>query len=93
MDIALDAGASLIGINNRNLDDFTIDLSVTERLVNLVPPDVILVAESGIHSSEDARRMIDAGVHALLIGTHFMEQKSPGKALSDLLEEMQECFS
>jgi indole-3-glycerol phosphate synthase len=65
---ALNAGASLIGINNRNLKTFEVSLDVTARLAALVPEDVILVAESGIASTADVRRMGMLGAHAVLVG-------------------------
>ncbi len=66
--VALDAGARVVGVNNRDLRTFTEDLGVTERLAALVPPEVTLVAESAIRAAADARRMLDAGAHALLVG-------------------------
>jgi indole-3-glycerol phosphate synthase len=68
VEAALEAGASVIGINNRDLRDFHEDLGTFERLARLVPPEVTLVAESAIRTAEDARRMADAGAHALLVG-------------------------
>lgn len=65
---ALALGAPLIGVNNRDLRTFTVDLATTERLARLVPPDVTLVAESGIFSAADVRRMARAGAHAVLVG-------------------------
>ena len=65
---ALDAGARVIGVNNRNLRTFEEDLGTTERLAGLVTSEATLVAESAIRSTADAARMADAGAHALLIG-------------------------
>jgi indole-3-glycerol phosphate synthase len=65
---AVDAGARVLGINNRDLRAFDEDLGTFERLAPLAPPEVTLVAESAIHSAEDARRMAEAGAHAILIG-------------------------
>lgn len=65
---ALTLGASLIGVNNRDLRTFTVALATTERLARLVPPDVALVAESGIFSADDVRRMGAVGAHAVLVG-------------------------
>ncbi len=65
---ALDAGATVIGVNNRDLRDFREDLGTFERLAALAPPEITLVAESAIHTAEDARRMAAAGAHALLVG-------------------------
>lgn len=65
---ALAAGAGLIGINNRDLQRLTTDLSVTERLAPRVPSGATLVSESGIRSAEDVARVRDAGAHAVLVG-------------------------
>ena len=66
--VALDCGAQVIGVNNRDLRTFVEDLGVTERLAALVPADVTLVAESSIKVAADAERMAAAGAHALLVG-------------------------
>lgn len=65
---ALKIGATLIGVNNRDLKTFTVDLNTTARLAQLVPPNVTLVAESGIASGEDVKRMGEFGAHAVLVG-------------------------
>lgn len=64
----LAVGASLIGINNRNLKTLAVDLGVTERLAALAPPDTTIVGESGISSIKDVERMANAGVNAILVG-------------------------
>ena len=69
---ALSAGADLIGINNRNLHTFEVSLSVTEKLAPLAPPSALLVAESGIKTPEDVKRLKAAGVRAILIGETLM---------------------
>jgi indole-3-glycerol phosphate synthase len=74
LDRAVAAGASLVGVNNRNLRTLTVDLSVTERLGPLAPPGTILVGESGITSPADARRMAAAGAHALLVGEALVRE-------------------
>ena len=66
--VALDCGARVIGVNNRDLRTFVEDLGVTERVARLVPSDVTLVAESAIRVAADAQRMAAAGAHALLVG-------------------------
>lgn len=68
LDAAVDVNASIIGINNRNLKTFDVDLGVTEELVEQVPPGVIIVSESGIRTREDSERVRDAGVDAILVG-------------------------
>ena len=70
---ALDVGADLVGINNRDLGALEVDLETVERLAPAVPEDVTLVAESGIATAADVRRMRAAGADALLIGTAIMD--------------------
>jgi indole-3-glycerol phosphate synthase len=82
---ALAAGATLVGVNNRDLSTFVTSLETTERLAPLVPPDVLLVAESGVHSSADVRRMVSAGARAVLVGEAFMAAPDPGAALAEFL--------
>lgn len=69
---ALDTEARIIGVNNRNLKTFTVDLGTTEALAEEVPDDVILVAESGIKTPADAERLAEAGADALLVGETLM---------------------
>jgi len=68
LDRALKIGASLIGVNNRNLHTFEVDLETTALLAQRTPPDVLLVAESGISSADDVRHMGELGAHAVLVG-------------------------
>jgi len=82
---ALAAGATLVGVNNRDLATFAVSLETTERLAALAPPGSLLVAESGIHSAGDVRRMVAAGAHAVLIGEAFMAAPDPGAALAEFL--------
>ncbi|HEX2621430.1 MAG TPA: indole-3-glycerol phosphate synthase TrpC [Phototrophicaceae bacterium] len=65
---ALKIGASLIGVNNRNLKTFDVDLEITTRIARLVPENVTLVAESGISTTADVQRMGQSGAHAVLVG-------------------------
>jgi indole-3-glycerol phosphate synthase len=69
---ALAAGATLLGINNRDLHTFDVDLAVTERLRRLVPPELTVVGESGVHSAADVARLRAAGVQAILVGEALM---------------------
>ena len=87
LDMALHANAPIIGINNRNLNDFSEHLSTTERLTKHIPAGKVVVAESGIHTSEDAARMKRAGVDALLIGEAFMRAGDIPSAVASLREK------
>lgn len=72
LDRALEMGAKIIGINNRNLATFDVDLSVTEELCKQVSDDVVLVSESGIKTAEDVARLQGCGVDAILVGEALM---------------------
>jgi indole-3-glycerol phosphate synthase len=85
LDRALDAGARILGVNNRNLATFTVDLATTEHLAEEVPEDVLLVSESGIREPADARRVYDAGANALLVGEALMRSGDPVAAIRGLL--------
>jgi indole-3-glycerol phosphate synthase len=83
--VALDAGAEIVGINNRDLRSFRTDLEVTERLARLVPGDKIVVSESGISRREDVVRVGNAGAHAVLVGEALVTAQDPGAKLRELL--------
>ena len=85
LDEALAARAQLIGVNHRNLRTFEIDMTLTERIAKRVPANTVLVAESGIKTAADVRRLGDAGAHAVLVGEQLMRAPSPGEALKELL--------
>jgi len=82
---ALEAGARAVGVNHRNLRDFSVDLGLTERLRKLVPNPVVLVAESGIHGPDDARRMREAGADAILVGELLMRSGDPAAQIRELI--------
>lgn len=84
-EIALRIGATLFGVNHRDLKSFSIDMSLTAAIAPRVPPGTILVGESGIRTAADIRELGQAGVHAVLIGEHLMRAPSPGQALRELL--------
>jgi indole-3-glycerol phosphate synthase len=84
---ALDAGCDLIGVNNRNLRTFEVDLGTAFRLVEKIPASCVRVAESGIQSGADIARLRSAGYEAFLIGESLMKAKRPGEALTKLMEE------
>ena len=81
---ALAAGAEIIGVNNRDLRTFEIDLSTTERLAPLVPAGRIVVAESGIFSRDDIRRLAACGVQAVLIGEALVTEPDPRAKIQEL---------
>ena len=81
---AVEAGAQVIGINHRDLKTFSVDLGLTERLRKLVPTEVVLVAESGIHTAADARRMREAGADAILVGEALMRAGDPAAQIREL---------
>ncbi|UFN50813.1 indole-3-glycerol phosphate synthase TrpC [Roseomonas sp. OT10] len=85
---ALALETRLIGINNRNLKTLRTDIGTTERLAPMVPADRIPVAESGIRTPEDVRRMSRAGAHCLLVGEHLLRQPDPGEAARSLIEAL-----
>ncbi|WP_052401667.1 indole-3-glycerol phosphate synthase TrpC [Muricoccus aerilatus] len=82
---ALGLETRLIGVNNRDLRSLKTDISVTERLAPLVPADRIPVAESGIRTPADVRRMAAAGARCLLVGEHLLRQPDPGAAARELV--------
>lgn len=82
---ALDSGAAMIGVNNRDLRTFEVSLDVALKLARQIPRDILTVAESGIRNSEDVQRLSDAGYRGFLVGEHLMRAQSPGAALKDLL--------
>lgn len=81
---ALDAGARIIGVNNRNLKDFTVDIKICTRLRSLVPKDILFVGESGIKTSEDIENLRKAEVNGVLIGETLMRSDDKKQALAEL---------
>lgn len=78
---AIASGASIIGVNNRNLHTFVVDLEVSLRLAEKIPAGILKVAESGIHGATDVRRLRAAGFQAFLVGEHLMKSGDPAQAL------------
>lgn len=85
LDTALDTGARIIGINNRDLNTFETRLETTFRMAARVPGDRILVSESGIFTREDVLRLMEAGVNAILVGESLMRAADPGEKIRELL--------
>ena len=81
----LDAGATLVGVNNRDLRTMTTDLDHVLRLRERVPEDVVLVAESGIRTRADVERLEAAGIGAMLVGESLLKAADPGRAAAELL--------
>jgi len=84
---ALRAGASIVGVNNRNLRTLAVNTDVSRRAVELIPDDVIAVAESGLQNSAELMDLAAAGYDAFLIGERFMASDDPGQALAGLLRD------
>lgn len=82
---AVDAGAELIGVNNRDLRDFSVDVERTFRLLERMPDGATVVSESGVSEPEQLLRLSEAGVHAVLIGETLMRASDPEHALGQLL--------
>jgi indole-3-glycerol phosphate synthase len=83
--IAVDAGARIIGVNNRNLRTLEVDLHASETLIERMPPGVVAVSESGLKTASDLVRLGQLGYRAFLVGEHFMTAPDPGAALARLL--------
>ena len=84
---ALDAGAEIVGVNNRNLRTLEVDVRASEEVIARTPPHVIAVSESGLKSASDLRRLREIGYRGFLIGERFMTDPDPGGALARLLAE------
>jgi indole-3-glycerol phosphate synthase len=81
---ALAAGATLLGINNRNLHTFETDLAVTEELLPLVPPEAMVISESGVKSQDDVRRLVARGARGVLVGESLMRSGDKNEAVRAL---------
>lgn len=85
LQIALDSGADIIGINHRNLHDFSMDMNLVEKLMPIIPNGKIVVAESGINSYEDVKRMKSLGVNAVLVGESIMRAENIDLKIKELM--------
>ena len=81
---AIACGARIIGVNNRNLKDFSVDMDNAKRLRELVPPEIIFVSESGVQSADDVRRVRELGADAVLIGEVLMRAADKKSKLDEL---------
>lgn len=82
--MAIHAGARIIGVNNRNLSDFSVDMANSSRLRELVPPEILFVAESGIKAAADVQTMREIGADAVLIGELLMRAENRSAMLAEL---------
>jgi len=86
---ALNAGAKVIGVNNRNLQTFQVSLETSRRLIADAPNDTVMVSESGLQNAESLRRLRECGFHGFLIGETLMRASDPEKALRDLIAKVE----
>jgi indole-3-glycerol phosphate synthase len=84
--VALDAGARIVGVNNRNLRTLEVDVRASEDVIQQIPPEVIAVSESGLQSGQDIVRLRRLGYRGFLIGERFMSAPDPGAALREVLD-------
>lgn len=82
--MAIHAGARIIGVNNRNLSDFSVDIANSNRLRELVPPEILFVAESGIKTAADVQALREIGADAVLIGELLMRAENRSAMLAEL---------
>jgi indole-3-glycerol phosphate synthase len=82
---ALALGAQVIGINNRDLTDFSVDLLTTEYLAPLIPDDVMVISESGIAVRDDVERVVRAGARGVLVGETLMRSDDPARTVRELV--------
>ena len=85
LDRALNVGANIVGVNQRDLITFEVDHARAERMASLIPPTVVRVAESGVRDAHDARRLRDAGYDAVLVGESIVTAVDPVSAVRELM--------
>ncbi len=86
LQVALDAGADIVGVNSRNLRTLEVNISVLDRVAETLPRELTAVAESGIRQAADVRRLAAAGYRAFLVGERLIGAPDPGAALRELRE-------
>jgi indole-3-glycerol phosphate synthase len=91
LDLALSLNARLIGVNNRNLETLEIDPATALRILPLIPRDVVAIAESGIASAADVKRVADAGADAVLVGSELSGARDPEAAVRSLTRVARTC--
>lgn len=93
LDVAIEVGAPIIGVNNRNLRTLTVDVHASEALVARIPRGVVAVSESGLKTRDDLQRLTALGYGAFLVGERFMTASDPGEALRALIASSPESVS
>jgi indole-3-glycerol phosphate synthase len=86
LDLALTLGATLIGVNNRNLETLEIDPDTSVRLLPLIPSTIVAIAESGVRSAADIRRVASAGADAVLVGSELSKSADPEQSVRELVD-------
>ncbi len=86
--VAISCEAKIIGVNNRNLKDFTVDTENTKRLIDLIPPETVFVSESGIKTASDVAQIAGLGANAVLIGETLMRAEDKKEKLNELKQEI-----
>jgi indole-3-glycerol phosphate synthase len=84
LDVALAAGATVVGINNRDLETFATTIDTTIRLLPLIPPGPVVVSESGFFTAADVKRVVDAGAHAVLVGEALVRATDTASTVREL---------
>ena len=87
-DRALEAGARIVGVNNRNLRTLAVDHEASRTVAGRLPKEVVAISESGLKTAADLREMASLGYRAFLIGERLMVEPDPGRALTDLLRTL-----
>ena len=87
---ALRVSPRIIGINNRNLEDFSVDLETTTKLRHLIPSGVVVVSESGIHSRDDVLTLQEAGINAILVGEALVTSADPAAKMAEFLGKVKQ---
>ena len=85
LEMALKAEARIIGINNRDLTTFKVDINTTLRIIKEMPEGKIVISESGINTGDDVKRLMNAGVHAILVGEAIVTSTNPGEKIKELI--------
>jgi indole-3-glycerol phosphate synthase len=93
LETALKVGATIVGVNNRNLRTLEVDTDTSQQMIERIPSGVVAVAESGLRSGDDVIGLRQAGYSAFLIGEHLISQPSPGAALGEILSSAQTAVS